>query len=67
MTKNNIYFFDDHKGNKALVITKGDYTDGLVSPKNCFKISDPAFKPTTERLAQLLDKLNVKKIKTSEN
>lgn len=64
--ENNIYLFDDHKGSKALVITKGDYTKGLTQPDNCFEISDPDFRPIANRLYRLLDGLTVKATKGSE-
>ena len=39
--------FDDHKGNKALQIVKGD-PEGKVSQDNTFAIIDPAFNDTAE-------------------
>lgn len=65
--ENNVYLFDDHKGNKALVITKGDYTKELTQPENCFKIDDPAFRPIAVKLNRLLDGLNVKALKDGDN
>lgn len=56
----NVYYFNDHKDNKALVIAKGDYTKGLTRPENCFKISNPAFHPTAVQLTNLLDSLTIK-------
>ena len=57
--ENNIYLFDDHKGSKALVITKGDYTKGLTQVEICVKVNDPAFRPIASRLNRLLDSLTV--------
>ena len=49
---------DDHKGNKVLVVIKGDFTTDLVSRAKI--IDDSRFKDTAEQLKRIIDASSVK-------
>ena len=60
MTDSNYKFMlaDDHKGNKVLVVIKGDFTTDLVSRAKI--IDDSRFKDTAEQLKRIIDASSVK-------
>lgn len=53
------YLADDHKGNKALTIVKGNLNKELVT--SISKIDDPAFSANTNQLIKILNQTTVKK------
>ena len=60
--KNDNYKFilaDDHKGNKALTIVKGNLKKELVT--SISKIDDPAFSANANELIKILNQTTVKK------
>ena len=61
MNNNNYSFYlaDDHKGNKALTIVKGNLNKKLVTSIN--KIDDPAFSANANQLIKILNQTTVKK------
>lgn len=61
MNDNNYSFYlaDDHKGNKALTIVKGNLNKELVT--SISKIDDPAFSANANELIKILNQSTVKK------
>lgn len=53
------YLADDHKGNKALTIVKGNLNKELVT--SIGKIDDPAFSANANKLIKILNQTTVKK------
>ena len=53
------YLADDHKGNKALTIVKGNLNKKLVT--SISKIDDPAFSANANELIKILNQTTVKK------
>ncbi len=53
------YLADDHKGNKALTIVKGNLNKELVT--SISKIDDPAFSSNANQLIKILNQTTVKK------
>lgn len=53
------YLADDHKGNKALTIVKGNLNKELVT--SISKIDDPAFSANANELIKILNQTTVKK------
>lgn len=53
------YLADDHKGNKALTIVKGNLNKELVN--SISKIDDPAFSANANQLIKILNQTTVKK------
>lgn len=53
------YLADDHKGNKALTIVKGNLNKELVT--SISKIDDPAFSANANQLIKILNQTTVKK------
>lgn len=63
MTNDNYKYIlaDDHNGNKALVIIRGELNNKLVSPANVHEITDPAFTPYAKQLRKILEQVATKK------
>ena len=53
------YLADDHKGNKALTIVKGNLNKELVT--SISKIDNPAFSANANELIKILNQTTVKK------
>lgn len=60
MTDSNYKFMlaDDHKGNKVLVVIKGDFTTDLVSRAKI--IDESHFKDTADLLKRIIDASSIK-------
>jgi hypothetical protein len=53
------YLADDHKGNKALFVTKGHIRYEDLVGENVNKISDPKFEPLAQQLRKIINETTV--------